>query len=131
MGNLIIKVAGYILLRSVLFLITIVVTQNLQWEWSNLKTGKDWSMFLWMVLAPVVIEIILLGIPLAYGLDRITTARSKILFYLLFLGLFVIEFLLSNWLYGTQSAIIKVAISILLFVLIFRQRLLYISEHVT
>ncbi|OQP39966.1 hypothetical protein A4H97_17265 [Niastella yeongjuensis] len=126
MRNLTTKVAGYIFLRYVLYL-TVVYATNKDARFvksSDLRSGEDWFYFIWLFGIPVLIEMIVIGPPLFYGLKKISTAGNRFVFYLLFIGLFAIEFLISNWVYGSQSsAVLKVCISVLLFLILFFKRL--------
>lgn len=122
MGNVIYKILGYIFFRYLAFFIILVFFRDVKWNWSNLKNGEDWFYFGWLFFVPVIIEIIVFGLPMGYGLNKLSNS-NKIYIYALFLVLFVIEFLFANWIYGTQSAFIKTGISILLFLILFWKRL--------
>jgi len=119
---MIIKIAGYIFLRYVTFFIILVNTKKLSWNWSNLKKEEDWFMFLWLFGLPVLLEFLVIGLPMNFGLNKLTNT-NKISIYTLFIILFVIEFLFANWIYGTQSAVIKIGISIVLFLILFWKRI--------
>ena len=120
MNNLIIKVAGYIALRYLFFLASVYATgKDARFvKSSDLKNGEDFFYFFWLFGVPVLIDFIIIGLPLTYGLARVNNS-NKFMFYLLFAGLFLIEFIVGNWMYGSQSAIIKVGISLFLFLILF------------
>lgn len=122
MGNVIYKILGYILVRYIIFFIILVFYKNVKWNWSNLKGGEDWFYFGWLFFVPVIIEIFVFGLPMGYGLNKLSNSNKGYI-YVLFLVLFVIEFLFTNWLYGTQSAFIKTGISVVLFLILFWKRL--------
>ena len=125
MGNLIFMVIGYIFLRFVIFYAMLfLIDKNMKLlKSSDLESGEDWLYFLWLFFVPTAIEAILLSFPFSFGLRKIYISHNKLFFYFLFIALFIVEFILSNWLYGTQSAVIKIIISLLLFLLLFRKRL--------
>jgi ABC-type spermidine/putrescine transport system permease subunit I len=128
MRSLITDVILYLFIRSLVFFITIsvlikdvkVVTR------SDLIDIEDWFMFFWLFFVPPLIEVILLTFPFAYGLSR-QSPRSKTLYYLFFVFLFLIEFLIHYGLIGIAYPFLKILISIFLFILIFRKRLSLIS----
>ncbi len=125
MKNLIFKVVGYILLSYIIYL-GVVYATNKDAKFikpSDLENGKDWFYFAWLFGLPVFINILIIGLPMAYGLDKITTSANRYIFYLFFVGLFVLEFIVGNWMYGTQASILKVGISLMLFLILFWKRL--------
>lgn len=124
MGNVIIKIAGYIFLRYVSFLAVLYATDKSvkKTQWTDLQKGEDWFMFLWLFGLPVLLEFLIIGLPMGYGLNKMSNS-NKVYIYVLFLVLFVLEFLFANWIYGTQSAFIKTGISIMLFLGLFWKRL--------
>lgn len=126
MKNLIGKVIGYIFIRYCVFYISIFfISKKVKGlKASDLQTREDWFMAAWLFLLPVVIEGLLLFYPFSFGLDKITQGSNKLLFYLLFLGLFIIEFVLYNNAFGILYPFVKVGISLLLFILLFRKRLI-------
>lgn len=125
MGNLIMKVIGYIFLRYFVFLGALYsISKDAKGvKWSDLRNGEDWFYFSWLFLIPVVVEIVLLGLPISYGLDKVASSTNKVAFYFLFVGLFVVEFFISNWMYGMSSSFYKVGISIVLFLMFFWRKL--------
>lgn len=124
MGNILLKVAGYILFRYFAFFVVLYTTDNnvKMVQPSDLRNKEDWFMFLWLFGLPVLLEFLIIGLPMGYGLNKLSNS-NKIYIYILFLVLFVIEFLFANWIYGTQSAFIKTGISVVLFLLLFWKRL--------
>lgn len=124
MWNVILKVFGYLFFRYFAFFIvlytidkTVKIVQS-----SDLRNREDWFMFLWLFGLPVLLECLIIGLPMGYGLNKLSNS-NKAYIYALFLVLFVIEFLFANWIYGTQSAFIKTSISIVLFLVLFWKRL--------
>lgn len=122
MGNILLKVTGYILFRYFAFFATLYATdKNVKIvQWSDLRKEEDWFMFLWLFGFPVLLEFLIIGLPMSYGLNKLSNSNKL---YILLLVLFMIEFLFANWIYGTQSAFIKIGISIVLFLVFFWKRL--------
>jgi len=89
---------------------------------SDLKNKEDLFYFFWLFGIPVIVEIIIIGLPLSYGLEGKTRTGSG-WYYLLFLMLFVIEFAFASWIYGVDSSIVKVLISLILFFAFFWKKL--------
>lgn len=112
--------AGYVFLRYLLFLIAIYIfyKEAKFVSWSDMRNNEDWFYFFWLFGIPVIIEIIIVGVPLAFGLSRVTNSNSK-WYYLLFLLLFAVEFTFANYLYGIQYSILKISISLVLFFVFF------------
>lgn len=124
MWNVILKVFGYIFFRYFAFFIVLYTTDKTVKivQSSDLRNREDWFMFLWLFGLPVLLECLIIGLPMGYGLNKLSNS-NKAYIYALFLVLFVIEFLFANWIYGTQSAFIKTSISIVLFLVLFWKRL--------
>ena len=93
----------------------------------DLKTSGDCFQFLWLFLVPPVIEVIILSVPFGYGLNKLKDTQNRLPFYLLFLGLFLLEFIISNWVVGICHPFLKMSVSLLLFRLFFR-KYLFIRE---
>lgn len=89
---------------------------------SDIKNIEDWMMFSWFFLVPILIEVITLAFPFAYGLTR-RGVRTNKAYYLYFFFLFVVEFSIAKWIIGFSYSALKIFISVVLFVLIFRRRL--------
>lgn len=125
MRNFIVKVFGYVFLRSLLFLgmFHSVNKSAKMVKWSDLQNREDWFYFFWLFMIPIIAEVILLGLPMAYGLGKMPNSINKFPLYLLFIGLFMIEFIVANWLYGTPASYWKISISLVLLLLFFRKRL--------
>ena len=122
MKRITINTMSYIVLRYIMFLIGIY-TFNGDAKFvglSDLRNGEDLFYFFWLFGLPLVVELVVLGIPLAVGIARSLSGTGK-RYYLLFLVLFTLEFLFAYYLYGLQSSILKAVISITLFFLIFRK----------
>lgn len=119
------KVTSYILLRYVLFFVVLHSTnKDVKFvKLSDLKNGEDWFYFVWLFFIPVIIEAIVFGLPMSFGLNKMAEPNNKLIFYLLFVVLFLLEFFLANWLYGTSSAFLKVCVSLVLFLVLFWKRL--------
>ena len=124
MWSVILKVFGYIFFRYLAFFATLYVTdKNVKMvQWTDLRKGEDWFMFLWLFGLPILLEFLIIGLPMGYGLNKLSNS-NKIYIYVLFFVLFAIEFLFANWIYGTQSAFIKTGISVVLFLVLFWKRL--------
>jgi hypothetical protein len=125
MKTLISKVIGYIVLRYCLFYGALfLISKNVKGlKATDLQRKEDWFMAAWLFLLPVVIECLVLFYPFSYGLDKITGKTNKSWFYLFFLVLFIIEFVLYNNVFGIRYPFLKVGVSIVLFVVLFRKRL--------
>lgn len=122
MKRITINTMFYIVLRYIIFLIAIYAfNRNAKFvSLSDLRNGEDLFYFFWLFGLPLVVELIVLGIPLAVGIVRSLSGTGK-WYYLLFLVLFTLEFFFAYHLYGLQSSILKAVISITLFFVIFRK----------
>lgn len=124
MGKLIVNVVLYLLVRSFVFLLTIsLLFKDVKVvKLSDLNDKEDWLMFLWLFFVSALIEVIVLTFPFVYGLSRQDVKDSK-LYYLFFALLFLVEFIISHWLIGMRYPFIKILISLVLFLVVFRKRL--------
>ncbi len=124
MQNKNIKIWRYIFLRYVISFVVLYSTNKslTKIEWSDLQRGEDWFMFFWLFITPVIIELIIIGIPMTYGLTKLTNS-NKVYIYLLFIVLFTIEFLFTSWIFAMNFVVIKLIISVLLFILLFWKRI--------
>lgn len=124
MQNKNIKIWRYIFLRYVISFVVLYSTNKslTKIERSDLQRGEDWFMFFWLFITPVIIELIIIGIPMAYGLTKLTNS-NKVYTYLLFIVLFTIEFLFTSWIFAMNFVVIKLIISVLLFILFFWKRI--------
>lgn len=120
MWILFIRTAGYIFLRYLFFLIAIYIfnKESKFISWADLQNSDDWFYFFWLFFIPMIIEIIIIGIPLAFGLNRVISSNGN-LYYLLFLLIFAVEFIFADYLYGIQSSMLKISISLALFFVFF------------
>lgn len=126
MRSILSKVFSYVIFRYFIFFVFINITdKNVKMiNCSDLKTAEDWFMFLWLFGFPVLFEFITIGLPMSYGLSKFSKS-NKIYIYVLFLVLFMIEFLFANWIYGTPFAFTKIGISIVLFFIFFSRCIFY------
>jgi hypothetical protein len=93
-------------------------------RWSDLRNGEDWFYFLWLFIIPIVIDIIVIGLPMAYSIAKITKPTNVFIIYPFLIVLFVIEFGISNWIYNnTYLSFLKIGIGIMLFLIFFWKRL--------
>lgn len=126
MKNFILRVLGYIFFRNAIFHFTLPFfskeVKGVQLE--DLKNFEDWFMFSWLFLLPAIIEAVVFTFPFSYGLNRIESGSSKMNYCLLFISLFVLEYVLIHWFVGLTYPFYKIAISILLFLILFRKQLL-------
>ncbi len=124
MIKLFISTAGYIFLRYLLFIIVLYIFKDevKLLTGADLQNGEDWFYFIWLFCIPIILEIIIVGYPLAYALNRVINTKKK-WYYLLFLVLFTVEFAFANYLYGVQAAILKAAVSLVLFFVFFLRML--------
>ena len=125
MIKLIMKVGGYILLSYILYLCAnyIIVKDAKFPSKSDLRNAQDWFLFLFLFAIPVIIDLILVGLPMVYGFKRLAVSESKYPFYVLIIGLFAVEFIVTCTLSGVAPSALKVIISILLFIVFFWRRL--------
>ncbi len=124
MGKLIVNVVLYLFVRSFLFLLTIsLLFKDVKVvKPSDLKDMEDWLMFLWLFFVPALIEVVVLTFPFVYGLSRQDIKGNK-LYYLFFALLFIVEFVICQSLIGMRYPFIKILISLVLFLVVFRKRL--------
>jgi|SRR5690554_3118801 len=125
MKNVIFKISGYIILRYLSFFVVLysIDKSAKKVQLLDLQKREDWIMFLWLFGIPVLLELLIIGLPMAYGLNKLSNLSNKIIIYVLLFILFLIEFLFANWIYGMQSAFIKIGISVVLFLLFFSKRI--------
>lgn len=117
----IIKVLSYSISSYILFLISIyILNTNAKFvNWSDLKNAEDWFYFFWLFGVPLLIDIIILGLPIFFGIRKIHLVRHKGLIYLVIICAFALDFLFANSIYENQLAISKLIISTSLFFLFF------------
>ena len=125
MKKLVAKSAGYIFVRYIAFYFALFIEdKNVKSvKTDDLKNGEDWFMFFWLFLVPPVIEVIILSLPFAFGINILRNTQNRFPFYLLFLELFLREFIISDWVIGIRHPFLKVSLSLLLFLLFFRRYL--------
>lgn len=125
MKRLAIKVIGYLILSYLLFYVTISLADSevKTIRLHDLQNKKDWFMFSWLFLLPLVLELIILTYPFTYGLRKVTESQNRLIYYVLFLMLFIIEFVLYHYVFSINYPIVKAGISCLLFIILFRKRL--------
>lgn len=125
MKKLVIQVIGYLILSYLLFYLTISLADNevKGIRLHDLKNKQDWFMFSWLFLLPLLLELIILTYPFAYGLNKVTERPNRYIYYALFLLLFIIEFVLFHYVFSINYPFVKVGISCLLFIILFRKRL--------
>lgn len=73
-------------------------------------------------MIPIIIEVALLGYPFYFILNRL---NRNIIFsnYAMLLGLFVVEYAVTNWIVGFAFPFIKICISAVLFCAVFHKQL--------
>jgi hypothetical protein len=118
--KIIFKVARYIILRYFIYLVALYLinTDAKFVKLSDLKNGNDFFYCFWLFGVPVLLDFVINGLPMAYVIYKISHLNS-FCFYLLIALLFIIEFSLGNWIYGYHSAMIKITVSSILFVVLF------------
>jgi hypothetical protein len=118
-----VKMIIYVFLRYLVFILIIYLffVDNVKLPTCRdliQSSSEDFSMFFWLFILPNLIEFLLIGIPMFYVLIKIENI-NKLYIYLLLVVLFVVEFFLSQKLYGQFYAYVKIGISIFLFILFF------------
>lgn len=123
-----IKIWRYILLRYVIsFLVLYTTNKSLKrLEWEDFQNWEDWFMFLWIFITPAILELIFIGLPMTYGLKKLTN-KNKIFIYLLFIILFTIEFLFFSWIFALNFVIIKLFVSVFLFFCFYWKKIVFPS----
>ncbi len=124
MRKLIATVILYLIVRSFVFLLTILlIFKDVKMvKLSDLRHREDWLMFIWLFLIPTLIEVVAFAFPFTYWLSR-PDIRNNRLYYLLFLILFLAEFMITHWVIGMRYPLIKILVSLALFFLVFGKRL--------
>ncbi|MGL6126600.1 hypothetical protein [Chryseobacterium artocarpi] len=119
MKNLVVKTILYVVICYVIFMLTMLIINkdSKVVKFSDLKKIEDYFYFFWLFMIPVLIDFLLIGLPIIFILKN--KNYEKKYFYLVFPVVFIIEYFFSSWIYGNQSAIIKVIIYLILFVLFF------------
>jgi len=125
MKKLILKITGYIFLRYITsFILLLLIDKSAKFlKLEDVQTREDWFMFFWLFLIPVLLEWIIFVVPLSYGLNKITK-DNRFWFSILLLVLFLIEYLIANYVFGFKHSYWKVAISIVLFMLLFKSKII-------
>lgn len=125
MQRLITKVIYYILISYVVYfcLLFLVVKDAKFVRPSDLRNTQDYLLFVWLFGVPVLIDFVLIGLPIYYGLKRIDYSNRRYLFSLFFILLLVVECLISTYIYGYPSGIIKTGVYAILFLIFFWKRL--------
>ncbi len=121
MRKYILKTIFYIIVRYILFLVVInsIYSEVKMVKWSDLQSGEDWFMFVWLLFIPLLIEIFFFTLPFAFGIRKCEISKNRISYFFLFGLLFLIEFILNYWFISMKFIYIKVLISVILFVLFF------------
>lgn len=119
MKNILVKTILYVVICYVIFMLTMLIINkdSKVVKFSDLKKFEDYFYFFWLFIIPVLIDCLLIGLPILFILKN--KRYEKKYFYLVFPVVFIIEYFFSSWIYGNQSAIIKVIIYLILFVLFF------------
>lgn len=109
------KVLGYVLVLNIVFYIVyyIINEEAKSIKLSDLRNAEDWFMFIWLFGIPILLDFLIVGLPINYVFSKYQFSCKT--YFILFI-IFIIEFLLSSSLYGNETALIKVGLSIILFI---------------
>lgn len=118
------RILSYIIIRSILFYgFLLTVNRSISGEQIiELRTFQDWFMLLWIFIVPIIIEIVLVGYPFYYVLNKLNT-NGKYIYYAMILGLFIVEFILANWVVCFAFPFVKIFIGAALLCLMFHKQL--------
>lgn len=109
------KVLVYILVLNIVFYIVYYITNEeaKSIKLSDLRNAEDWFMFIWLFGIPIVLDFLIVGLPINYVFSKYQLSRKT---YILLFFILIVEFLLTSLLYGNEPALIKVGLSIILFI---------------
>lgn len=109
------KVLVYILVLNIVFYIVYYITNEeaKSIKLSDLRNAEDWFMFIWLFGIPIVLDFLIVGLPINYVFSKYQLSRKT---YILLFFMLIVEFLLTSLLYGNEPALIKVGLSIILFI---------------
>ena len=109
------KVLVYILVLNIVFYIVYYITNEeaKSIKLSDLRNAEDWFMFIWLFGIPILLDFLIVGLPINYVFSKYQLSRKT---YILLFFVLIVEFLLTSLLYGNEPALIKVGLSIILFI---------------
>lgn len=116
------KAMIYILVSYVLFLVfTFYLNEEAKVvKPADLRNAEDWFYFLWLFLVPLLIDVVIIGVPIIVALgkpaNRVNTRIQKIVVIVFF---FLLDYCIARTIYGAESALVKILIIVLLFPLFF------------
>lgn len=118
------KILSYLIIRSTLFYgLLLTVNKSINGEQSiELRTIQDWFMLLWLFIVPIIIDIVIFGYPFYYILNKLNK-NVTLMYYAMIFGLFIVEFILANWVVCFAFPLVKVFIGAALLCLMFHKQL--------
>ncbi|MCT3924556.1 hypothetical protein [Elizabethkingia anophelis] len=121
MRNIVFKTTIYVVISYVIFMLAmfIINKDSKVVKLSDLNKIEDYFYFFWLFIIPVLIDFLLVGLPIILIFKN--KNYKKKYFYLIFTTVFIIEYFFSSWIYGSQSAMIKIIIYLILFILFFQK----------
>ncbi|GGF11557.1 hypothetical protein SAMN05443634_1217 [Chishuiella changwenlii] len=119
--NIFFKILIYILVLNIIFYIVyyIINKDAKPIKLSDLRNPGDWFMFIWLFGIPILLDFLSVGLLINY-----VFSKYKLLIHLCTLLFFVliVEFILTSLLFGKEPALIKVGLSIILFIPLIKSR---------
>ncbi|HBN6702941.1 TPA: hypothetical protein L3261_002222 [Elizabethkingia anophelis] len=121
MRNIVFKTTIYVVISYVIFMLAmfIINKDSKVVKLSDFNKIEDYFYFFWLFIIPVLIDFLLVGLPIILIFKN--KNYKKKYFYLIFTTVFIIEYFFSSWIYGSQSAMIKIIIYLILFILFFQK----------
>src|SRR5205809_1047203 len=101
MGKLAFSILGFIAVSYFAFIASIYsLNDEAKFvKLSDLKHGEDWVMLIWLFGVPLIVEIIIIGVPIFYGLHKSSLSQNLLLLCLSFALSFAFDFLFTKSLY--------------------------------
>lgn len=121
MKNLKFKVLFFIILSYVIFLsLLYILYGESQIDFTfTLPRFIDIFFFLWLFVVPLLVYILILGIPLYFMFKNNEKGINPFRLFLVIIGLFFVDSIFTSFIYGIEVIHFKIAINAILFVTVF------------
>ncbi len=125
MNALLLKTTFYIIIRYLAFFITITFLNRSfkEVKITDINSGEDIFMLLWLFITPLLLEFLFFLYPISYLIKKYNKQQS-VIFILLLIGLFIIEYILYRYFLNIRYSYFKVLTSVFLFIIFYYRTLI-------